>query len=115
MNSVGSEASIHKAAGNTNNHADNVCDPVTHVGAAVKTWLDEFDHTTEGTRSQKHGGQPNAPGSGQREGECRKGNEVDDLVAAVWRRRRGFQGPEHCDRQGEGHDEGDWDVEIFSH
>ena len=109
------EASIDKAADNPQDDAQNVCDPVAHVGAAVKTWLDEFNEAAKGTRPHKHGGQSNAPGSGQREGECRKGNEVYDLVAAVGRRRRGLQGPEHRDRQNEGHGEGDWDVEVLAH
>ena len=112
---MGPEASIDKAADNPKGDAQNVCDPVAHVGAAVKTWLDELNEAAEGTRPHKHGGQSNAPGSGQREGECRKGNEVYDLVAAVGRRRRGLQGPEHRDRQNEGHGEGDWDVEVLAH
>ena len=95
--------------------AQNVGDPVAHVGATVKTWLDELNETPKGTRPDKHGGQANAPDSGQREGECRKGNEVYAFVAAVGRRRRGLQGPEHRDRHSEGHDEGDRNVEIFSH
>ena len=114
-NSVGPEASIDKAADNPKGDAQNVCDPVVHVGAAVKGGLDEFNEAAKGTRPHKHWGQSNAPGSGQREGECRKGNEVYDLVAAVGRRRRGLQGPEHRDRQNEGHGEGDWDVEILAH
>ena len=112
---MGPEASIDKAADHPQDDAQNVCDPVAHVGAAVKTRLDEFNEAAEGTRPDKHGGQSNAPSSGQREGECGKGNEVDDLVAAVGRRRRGLQGPKHCDRQNEGHDEGDWNVEVRAH
>ena len=109
------EASIDKAADHPQDDARNVCDPVAHVGAAVKGGLDEFNEAAEGTRPDKHRRQSNAPGSGQREGECGKGNEVDDLVAAVGRRRRGLQGPEHRDRQNEGHGEGDWDVEVLAH
>ena len=112
---MGPEASVDKAADHPQSDAQNVCDPVAHVGAAVKTRLDEFNEAAEGTRPDKHGGQSNAPGSGQREGECGKGNEVYDLVAAVGRRRRGLQGPEHSDRQNEGHGEGDWDVEVLAH
>ena len=112
---MGPEASIDKAADHPNDDAHNVCDPVAHVGAAVKTWLDELNEATEGTRPHKYRRQPNTPGSGQGEGERCKGNEVDDLVAAVGRRRRGLQGPEHRDRQNEGHGEGDWDVEVLAH
>ncbi len=85
------------------------------VGAAVKGGLNEFNEAAEGTRPHKYRRQSNAPGSGQREGECRKGNEVYQFVAAVGRRRRGLQGSEHRDRQNEGDSEGDWDVEVFSH
>ena len=112
---MGPEASIDKAADHPQDDAQNVCDPVAHVGAAVKGGLDEFNEAAKGTRPHKHGGQSNAPSSGQREGERRKGNEVDDLIAAVGRRRRGLQGPEHRNRQNEGHGEGDWDVEVFAH
>ena len=42
-NSVGPEASIDKAAEDPQDHADNVCDPVIHVGAAVKGGLDELN------------------------------------------------------------------------
>ena len=112
---MGPEASIDKAADHPQEDADNVCDPVAHVGAAVKGGLNEFNEAAEGTRPHKHGGQSNAPGSGQREGERCKGNEVDDLVAAVGRRRRGLQGPEHRDRQNEGHGEGHRNVEVLAH
>ena len=112
---MGPEASIDKAADNPNDDARNVRDPVAHVGAAVKGGLDEFNEAAEGSRPHKYRGQSNAPSSGQREGECGKGNEVDDLVATVGRRRRGLQGPEHRDRQNEGHGEGDWDVEVRAH
>ena len=80
---MGPEASIDKAADHPQNNAQNVCDPVAHVGAAVKTRLNELNEAAEGTRPHKHGGQSNAPGSGQREGECCKGNEVYDLIATV--------------------------------
>ena len=65
---MGSEASIHKSAGKPNDHADNVCDQVVHAGAAVKTGLDEFDHTSEGTRPQKYREQSKAASSGEGEG-----------------------------------------------
>ena len=114
-NSVGPEASIDKATDHPNDDAHNVRDPVAHVGAAVKGGLDEFNEAAEGTRPHKHKRQSNAPSSGQREGECGKGNEVYHFVAAVGRRRRGLQGPEHRDRQNEGDGEGDWDVEVRAH
>ena len=114
-NSVGPEASVDKAADHPNDDARNVRDPVAHVGAEVKGGLDELNEAAEGTRPDKYGEQSNASGSGQREGECRKGNEVYQFVAAVGRRRRGLQGPEHRDRQNEGHGEGDWDVEVRAH
>ena len=112
---MGPEAPIDKAADNPQGDAQNVCDPVAYVGATVKTWLDELNETPKGTRPDKHGGQSNAPGSGQREGECRKGNEVYEFVAAVGRRRRGLQGPEHRDRQNEGYDYGEGNVEVRAH
>ena len=112
---MGPEALIDKAADNPQDDAQNVCDPVVHIGAAVKGGLDELNEAAKGTRPHKYREQSKAPGSGQWEGKCSKGNEVYDLVAAVGRRRRGLQGPEHRDRQNEGHGEGDWDVEVLAH
>ena len=63
---MGPEVPINKAADNPQGDAQNVGDPVAHVGATVKTWLDELNETPKGTRPDKHGGQSNAPGSGQR-------------------------------------------------
>ena len=114
-NSVGPQASIDKATDNSKNDARNVCDPVVHVDAAVKGRLKEFNEIPKGTRPHKYRGQSKAPGSGQREGECRKGNEVYDLVAAVGRWRRGLQRPKHRDCQSEGNDEGDRNVEVLAH
>ena len=112
---MGPEASIDKTADNPQDDTQNVCDPVVHVGAAIKGGLDELNEATKGTRPHKYRDQSNAPGSGQWEGECCKGNEMYNLVAAVGCWRRGLQGPEHCDRQSEGHDEGDRNVEVLSH
>ena len=109
------DASIYKAADNPQSDAQNVCDPVVHSGTAVKGGLDEFNEAAKGTRPHKHGEQSNAAGSGQREGECRKSNEVYDLVAAVRRRQWALQGPKHRDCQSDGQDEGDWNVEVLAH
>ena len=109
------DASIYKAADNPQGDAQNVCDPVGHSGTAVKGGLDEFNEAAKGTRPYKHGEQSNAAGSGQREGECRKSNEVYDLVSAVRRRRWALQGPKHRDCQSDGQDEGDRNVEVLAH
>ena len=37
------------AAGDADCHADNVGNPVVHIGAAVKAWLDELNQTAEDT------------------------------------------------------------------
>ena len=100
---MGPEASIHKAADNTNDHADDVCDPVVHVGASVEAGLDEFNGAAEGARADEHGEQANAAGAGQREGQRGEGGEVNELVAALRRRGRLVHGPEHCDAQRERH------------
>ena len=37
------------------------------------------------------------------------------FVALLEHWRRGVQGPEHRNRQNEGHGEGDWNVEVLTH
>lgn len=85
---MGPEASINKPTYNPKGHAQNISDPVVHIGAAVEAWLDEFNHTAEDTRPQKNGKQSEATCSGEGEGQRSKGDEVYELVAAVWCRRR---------------------------
>ena len=114
-NLMGPEASIHKAADNTNDYSDDVCDPVVHVGAAVEAGLNEFNDAAEGARANEDRQQPNAARAGQREGQHREGDEVDEFVAALRRRGRRLQGPEHRDGQGERHGERQGDVEVLAH
>ena len=85
--SMAPEASIHKATHYSKGNADNVCDPVDHIGAAVKSRLDEFNETAKGTRPHNYREQSKAACSGEGEGERRKGNEMYDLIATVqcWR------------------------------
>ena len=63
----------------------------------------------------KIGNSPKRPRAGQREGKCGEGDEVHQLVAALWRRGRRLQGPEHRDSQGERHNESEGNVQILAH
>lgn len=56
------------AADDTKYNAHNVGNPVVHFGAAVKTWLDDFNEAAEGTRPHKHWEQSKAPSSREWEG-----------------------------------------------
>ncbi len=96
-------APIKQAASNAQGHADDVRYPVVDVGAAVEAGLDEFNGAAEGARADEDGQQPEAARAGQWEGECGEGDEVHQLVAALRRRGRRLQGPEHRDGQGERH------------
>ena len=59
--------------------------------------------------------EPEAARIGEWEGERREGGEVHQLVAALRRRGRRLQGPEHCDGEGQRHDNGEGDVEVLAH
>ena len=65
---MGSKASINKATGDADCNANNVCDPVIHIGAAVKARLDEFNGAAEDGCTHKHWEQSEAAGSGEGEG-----------------------------------------------
>ena len=99
---MGPEASIDKAADNPKGDAQNVCDPVAHVGAAVKSWLDEFNEAAEGTRPHKHRRQSNAPSSCQAEESAAKAMRWTTLSLPSGAGGGGFLGAEHRDRQNEG-------------
>lgn len=73
MNLMGSQAPINKPTDNTDCHAHNVGDPVFHIGAAIKAWLDEFNHPAKGARANKNREQTKAASSGKGEGESSKG------------------------------------------
>ena len=85
---MGAEASINKAADDTDCYADNINNPVVYIGTAVKVWLYELYKTTESTPPYKYWEQSKAASSGEWEGQSGKCNEMDKLVADVrcrWR------------------------------
>ena len=81
-------------------NANNVSHPVAHVGAAIKRRLYELDEAAEGAGTYEHRNQPQAAGAGQREGECGEGDEVHELVAALWRGRGRLEGARAWPRSG---------------
>ena len=95
------QAPIKQAQANAQNHAHDVRDPVVDVGAAVEAGLNELDGAAEGARADEDWQQTKAARAGQREGEGGEGYEVHELVAALGRRGRRLQGPEHRDGQGQ--------------
>ena len=112
---MSANASIKQATANAQGDANDICNPVVNVCAAVEAGLDELNCAAEGTRADEDGQQPKAARAGQWEGECGEGYEVHQLVAALRRRGRRLQGPEHRDGQGERHDYGEGDVEVLAH
>ena len=103
---MAANAPVKQAKANAQDDAHDVRDPVVYVGAAVEAGLDEFDHAAKCTRADEDGEQSDAARVRQREGECGEGDEVHELVAALRRRGRRFNGPEHRDGQGERHNDG---------
>ena len=115
MSLASAHAPIQQAASNAQDDTDDISYPVVYVCAAVEAGLYEFNGAAEGARADEDGEQADAARACQREGECREGDEVHQLVASLgcWGRR--LQGPEHRDGQGEGHDYGEGDVEVLAH
>ena len=109
------KSAVEQPQANAQDHADNVRDPVVDVGAAIEAGLDQLNGAPKGRRANEDRQQPEAPRARQREGECGEGYEVHELVAALGRRGRRLQGPEHRDTQGERHDYGQGDVEVLAH
>ena len=112
---MSAHAPIQQAAANSQNHTNDICDPVVDVGAAIEAGLDEFDDTPICARANKDGHQAKAPRAGQREGERREGYEVHELVASLRRWGRCLQGPEHRDGQGERHNKRQGDIQVLAH
>ena len=109
------QAPIKHAQSNAQDHANNVCNPVVDVGAAVEAGLDQLYGTTKRARADEDRQQAKSAGAGEREGECGEGDEVHELVAALGRRGRRLQRPEHCDGEGQRHDYGEGNVEVLAH
>ena len=112
---MSAHAPIKQAAANAKNHTNDICGPVVDVGAAVEAGLDEFDDTPICARANEDGHQAKAPRAGQREGERCEGYEMHELVAALRRRGRLVQWPEHRDGKGERHNNGEENVEVLAH
>ena len=112
---MAAKAPVEQPAAHADGDANNVSHPVAHVGAAVKRGLYELDEAAEGACTHEHRDQPQAARAGQWEGECGKGNEVHELVAALGCGRGRFEGPEHGQGQGDGHKGCEGDVEVLAH
>ena len=112
---MAAQAPVEQPAAYAEGDADCVSHPVAHVCAAVKRGLYELDEAAEGACTNEDRNQPQAAGAGQREGECGEGDEVHELVAALWRGRGRLEGPEHGQGQGDGHKGCEGDVEVLAH
>jgi len=112
---VPAQAAVEQAQAYAEDYADNIRDPIVKVGAAIEAGLNKFNGAAKRARADEHRQKPEAARAGDREGECGEGDEVHELVAALGRRGRRLQGPEHRDGQGERHDYGEGDVEVLAH
>ena len=112
---MSANASIKQAAANAQDDTDDIRYPVVDVGAAVEAGLDEFDDTPICARANEDGHQAKATCAGQREGKRCEGYEMHELVAALRRRGRLVQWPEHRDSKGERHNNGEENVEVLAH
>ena len=97
---------IDQCEHNSEPYTCNIRYPVVDVGAAVEAGLYEFNGTAEGACADEDRQQSDAARVRQWEGECGEGDEVYQFVAALRRRGRRFNGPEHRDGQGERHNYG---------
>ena len=115
MNLTFANAPIKQSTATAQGHSRDIRYPVVDVRAAVEAGLDEFNGAAKRTSADEDRQQANAPRARQREGQGGEGNEVHEFVAALRRRGRRLQGPEHRDTQGERHDYGEGDVEVLAH
>ena len=106
---------IQQPASNAQGHAYDVRDPVVYVGASIKAGLDEFNGAAISAGGYEYRKQPKAARAGQREGERCEGYEMHELVAALRRRGRLVQWPEHRDSKCERHNNGEENVEVLAH
>ena len=106
---------VEEARTNSETRTERVRHPVIQIGAAVELRLDQFNEPAKGTGAEEHGQEANPPGACEREGQSRKGCEVHQLVAAIRRRRRRLHRPEHRDRECQGREEREGDVEELAH
>ena len=112
---VRAQPAVQQAAGNPEDDADDVSDPVVKVRAAIEAGLYELNGPTEGSRPNQDGQQPEAARTGKWEDQRGKGDEVDDLVTPLGHWGRRLKRPEHRDSQRDGHDEGHGYVEVPAH
>jgi len=101
---VPAQAPIQQATANAQNHAHDVRDPVVDVCAAVEAGLDQLNGAAKRRGADEDRQQTNAARARQWEGKRGEGDEVHELVAALRRRGRRLQGPEHRDGQNSRHD-----------
>ena len=106
---------MQQPASDAQGHAYDVRDPVVYVGASIKAGLDEFNGAAISAGGDEYRKQSKATCAGQREGERCEGYEMHELVAALRRRGRLVQWPEHRDSKGERHNNGEENVEVLAH
>lgn len=107
---MSAHAPIKQAAANAKNHTNDVRYPVVHVGAAVETWLNEFNGAAVYARADEDWWEPEAARTGERESQRCECDEVNKFIASLWRGGRRLQRPKHRDGQDERHDYGEENV-----
>ena len=112
---MAAQAPVEQPAAYADGNADSVRHPVAYVSTAVKRGLYELNEAAESARANEHCNQPQAARTSQREGECGEGDEVHELVAALWRGRGCLEGPEHGHTQGDRHKGREGDVEVLAY
>ena len=109
------QPAVQQAAGNPEDDANDVGDPVVKVCAAIEAGLYELNGPAKGSRPNEDVQQAEAARTGKWEDQRGKGNEVDDLVAPLGRWGRRLKRPEHRNSQRDGHKEGHGYVQVLAH
>ena len=89
------QATVQQATGNPQYSAYDISDPIVDIRAAVEVGLYQFDQSAKPGGTDKDRQYAKASGASQRKRKRREGNEVHQLVAALWCWRWLVQGPKH--------------------
>ena len=104
-------APVHQSKASSDKHAERICDPVTHVWAAVAGRLCELNYAAKG---DEDGDQSEPTSAGQWKGKSREGNEVYEFIAPIRCWEMAHQAARASQRLRRSHDNGEGDVEILA-
>ena len=114
-NAVVAKSAVKERQHNSEHNTCNICNPILHIRAAPKGGLEDLNDAAIGAGAKEDGDQAKAVCARQRKGQCCKGNQMHDFIAAIWTRRRLIDRPKHRHCQYSRYDECERNVEVLAH